>query len=461
MKDFTTGNIPKLMLTFLVPILLSNMLQAMYVLIDAIWAGRLLGSAGVAIVATGMPVIFLLSSLVAGLVIGSSILAGQAFGSRNREMLSDIISSSAIGMTILSIVLSVIGVAVCKPLLRLINTPAPLFHGAYVFLSLIIGGMTLSVWVQWFSSIMNAAGDAKTPFRILLVSLGLNAVLAPVLITGAGVFPPLGIAGSALSTITANFVAAVICLITWRNHRLSEIAPFRFKVHEATLRAIIAVGLPMALQMIIVSSSFLFILSLANKFGASVTAAFGIGSRVDQFAFLAIFAVAASISAMTAQNIGAGTIERVREIIRWGLIISIGISLAFSGAVLLMPDMIARLFTHDPTVIGLTRHYFFYVAFSYVALAVTFAYQGVLRGAGDTIGSFIMIACSMIFLRVPLCYVLSHYTGMRENGLWAGITISAAAGAIAFVMYYASGKWKERSTRIAIRTGSDTQPVIN
>lgn len=443
------------MFSFLVPLLLSNTLQALLMLIDAMWAGRLLGSTGVAIVANGMPVIFFLSSLMAGIIVGAAILAGQAFGSKNYELLSDIVSTSAISITAVSLFISVSGVAFCGLLLRVINTPAPLVQGAHTFLSLIIASLALFSLNQWFASMFNAAGDSRTPFKILSVTLVLNAVLAPVLITGAHFFPPLGIAGTALSTIISNIVGAAVYFVIWDTHHLSEVAPFRFKPHFDTLRRIIGVGFPLSLQMLIVSSSFLFILSLANGFGQTVTAGFGIGSRVDQFAFLATFAVTAAISAMTAQNIGAGRLERIPEIARWGVVFSVGIALIFSAAVMLFPNTITGLFTREPAVMFVTRNYFRVAGLSYVALAFLFAYQGVLRGAGDTFGSFIMIACSMIFLRVPLCYVLSHYTSLREVGLWLGILASAFSGAIAFYIYYASGRWKKSGSKAAYKKCDD------
>jgi putative MATE family efflux protein len=362
-------------------------------------------------------------------------------------------------MMALTFVISALGVVLCAPLLRLINTPEPLFNGTRLFLSIIIGGMFVNALVQWFFAIMNAAGDSKTPFKILVVTVILNAVLAPVLITGAGIFPPLGIAGPALSTICAHFVGAAACFFVWRNHHLSEIAPFRFRVHWETLRKMIMIGFPMALQMLIVSSSFLFILSLANKFGPSVTAAFGIGSRVDQIAFLATFAVTAAVSAMTAQNIGAGKMERIPEILRWGLLLAAGMSCFFAAAVMIFPGAITLLFTNDPSVIAVARNYFYIAGVSYLALAVTFTYQGVLRGAGDTFGSFIMIACSMIFLRVPLCYYLSHNTPLREVGLWVGITVSAIAGAAAFYFYYASGCWKKYGAKAAVPVADAPLPL--
>lgn len=462
MRDFTRGNIPKLMLAFLVPMLLTNTLQAVYMVIDMIWAGRLLGAKGVAIVATGMPVVFFLASLVSGITIGASILAGQAYGSKNHSLLTDIVSSSAIGVVAVSLAVSVLGVFLCGPLLRLINTPASLFDGANVFLSLIIASMALGALGQWFAAMLTAVGDSRTPFVVLVIMLALNAALAPVLITGAGIFPPLGIAGSALATILANAAGMGICLFVWRRHQLSKIAPLRFKVHWETLEHVIAVGFPMSLQMLVVSSSFLFILSLANRFGPEVTAAFGIGSRVDQFAFLAVFAVTAAISAMSAQNIGAGRFDRIPQITAWGAALSLGISFVFTAAVMLFPDAFTSLFTSDRAVIGIARNYFRIVAVGYLALALLFTYQGVLRGAGDTLASFFMIACSMVLLRVPLCFVLSHHTRLREMGLWAGITVSSFAGAGAFYLYYASGRWKKRGARIPMSPASaDLEPIID
>jgi putative MATE family efflux protein len=225
-----------------------------------------------------------------------------------------------------------------------------------------------------------------------------------------------------------------------------------------TIQRIIALGLPLGLQMIVVSSSFIFILSLANKFGPTITAVFGIGSRVDQFAFLAMFAVTAAISAMTAQNFGAGKLERIISVSKWGVLISAGLSLIFFTAVTVFPDSITGLFTKDLEVIRLTRNYFHYVSFSYLALAVLFTYQGVLRGVGDTITSFIIVSCSMVVLRVPICYCLSHYTPMQESGLWLGITISSTFGALTFYLYYAAGRWKRHPN--LNRVPVDTIPVV-
>lgn len=447
-KDFTKGSIPKLMISFLIPILLSNLLQAAYMLIDAFWAGRLLGSEGVAVIATGMPVVFLLSSLIGGIIFGASIMAGHAFGSRNRDSLTDIISTSAIGTTAMALFISVAGVIFCKPILLAINTPGPIFHETRVFLSIIISATVFASLGQWFAAMMTAAGDSKTPFFILVVSLVINAVLAPLLISGLWIFPKMGIAGSAVSTAAANISAAGFGLFVWRGHHLAEIAPFRLKTHMNTFKRIIEIGFPLALQMMVVSGSFLFILSLVNKFGTGLTAAFGIGSRIDHIAIFAIFAVTATISAMTAQNVGAGNFERIPGIMKTGMLLSLGFVVIYMAAVLIFPYQVAGIFTSDPSVIAKTAHYFRTVSFGYIAMAILFTYQGVMRGAGDTLASFLMIAFSMIIFRVPVCYYLSH-THLQETGIWLGMALSSFVGMVMFYFYYISGRWKEQGEKIA------------
>ena len=201
--------------------------------------------------------------------------------------------------------------------------------------------------------------------------------------------------------------------------------------------------------MLIVSSSFMFILAQANAFGPAVTAAFGIGSRVDQFVFLALFAITSAVSAMTAQNFGVERYSRIDEIARWGALMAVSIALVFCALVMLFPSAVAGLFTGDTAVHALTRHYFRAVGLSYVGLAVLFSYQGVVRGAGDTVASLLITALSMVVFRAPLCYVLSQWTPLRETGLWLGITFSSFAGAAAFYLYYLSGRWKKKGTACA------------
>jgi len=450
MKDFSSGSIPKHLLSFFIPLFLANTMQAIYMMIDAIWAGHLLGPSGVAIVSTGTPVIFFLSSLIAGVVLGAAILVGQAYGAHDFKRISNIISTSFIATIVISVFVTLIGVVGSGFILHIINTPPEIYSGAKWFLIIICAGIVFSMLVMWFASVMNAVGDSKTPMKILLLTLLINAVLAPLLILGVGILPKLGVAGSAVSTVFANIIGVFLCFLTWRKHRLSKMSPIRIEFHKDTVKKIFAVGFPLSLQLIVVSSSFLFILSLVNAFGPIATAAFGIGSRVDQFAFMASFAVGTAISAMTAQNIGACKTERVTEILHWGLVITVLIAIIFAVTVFSFSGKIVLLFTNDPGVAVIARPYFLVAGFTYIVFSILFAFQGVFRGAGATVSSLIIVSFTMIFLRVPLCYFLSHIAQLKELGLWLGIAASTSVGAFIFWIYYLKGTWLKSKKKVSV-----------
>lgn len=441
MKDFSVGSIPKHLISFFVPLFLANTMQAIYMMIDAIWAGHLLGPAGVAIVSTGTPIIFFLSSLLAGVVLGGAILVGQAYGAQNFKRIANVISTSFIATIVISVFVALVGVLGAGFILHIVNTPVEIFLEAKWFLIIICSGIIFSMLVMWFASVLNAVGDSKTPMKILLITLIINAALAPLLILGVGFLPKLGVAGSAISTVIANMVGVFLCFIAWRKHKLSKMSPICIELHKETIKKIFAVGFPLSLQLIVVSSSFLFILSLANAFGAAATAAFGIGSRVDQFAFMASFAVSTAISAMTAQNIGACKNDRVPEILRWGLIITVSIAVIFALSVFIFSGGIVYLFTNDQSVAVIAKPYFLVAGFTYIAFSILFAFQGVFRGAGATVLSLVIVSFTMILLRVPLCFFLSHIAGLKEVGLWIGIATSTVVGAFIFWIYYLKGNW--------------------
>ena len=450
MKDFSTGSIPKHLLSFFIPLFLANTMQAIYMMIDAIWAGRLLGPSGVAIVSTGTPVIFFLSSLLAGVVLGGAILVGQAYGAHDFKRIANVISTSFLATIVISFFVALVGVIGSGFILHVINTPAEIYSEARLFLIIICVGIVFSMLVMWFASAMNAVGDSKTPMTILLITLIINAVLAPLLILGVGVFPKLGVAGSAVSTVFANIIGVILCFFAWRKHRLSKMSPIRIEFHKDTVKRIFAVGFPLSLQLIVVSSSYLFILSLVNAFGPTATAAYGIGSRVDQFAFMASFAVSTAISAMTAQNIGACKNERVSEVLRWGLIMTVSIAVVFAVSVFLFSGRIVYLFTNDPGVAAIARPYFLVAGVTYLAFSILFAFQGVFRGAGATLSSLIIVSFTMIFLRVPLCFLLSHVPQLKELGLWIGIATSTSVGALTFWLMYLNGGWMKGRKKVSV-----------
>jgi putative MATE family efflux protein len=443
MRDFTQGSILRHLLVFSLPMIANNLIQAIYGVIDAFWVGRLVGHEALAAVSTAMPVIFFTASLLIGLGIAATIMTGQAYGARDNAVLSRIISNSFFGSVGITLGLTVAGIILAPLIVHLLNAPPVIEHAATVFLRISIAGFVFITITQWFAGLLSGLGDAKRPLIIQIVTIVLNIILAPIFISGVGLWKPMGVAGSAWATVVSSGVGALLVLWMYRRHAFLCSLPFSRQPDWQLLKRMFVLGVPMSLQMIVVSSSFLLIVSLVNIYGEYVTAAFGIGGRVDQFAFMTILAVCMAISSITAQNIGAGRLERVQETARWGVFISLCFGLFFFAVVNLAAHSLAGFFTTEPRVIEETVGYFRFVSFAYFGIALLFAFQGIARGAGDMVSSLLIVATGMVFLRLPLCWALSKHTHLQEKGLWLGMTLSALTGGLIFWGYYILGRWKK------------------
>ncbi len=445
MKDFTTGSIPKQLAFFAAPIVLGDMLQSVYSIIDAIWVGRLIGPNALAAVSASMPLVFFLVSFVIGLAAATVILVGQAYGAKKMDFLAKVLSNSLITTTILCVVITALSITFANPLLHLLNTPPEIQKDAHTFFIIIIGGICLTFFFNWFSGVLRGMGDSKTPLMLLSISVGLNIILVPFLIKGIGPIPPLGIAGSALATVISNFVAVLIAVFyVLKTNTFFKTFKWNFTADWQIIKKMFGLGIPISLSMIVVSLSAVLIVSLVNKFGVSVTAAYGIGLRIDQFSFLPAMSTGLAVSSMVAQNLGAGKKERVPEILKWALIISLSFGTFFFILVNIFPTFIAQAFTKDAIVAAEAVKYFKIVSFTYFTFAIMFAFQGVVRGAGDTVTMFLITAFSILIFRVPLAYGLAEHTGLKERGIWFGMLFSAGLAVILNIIYYFTGRWKNK-----------------
>ena len=444
MRNFTQGSLLKHMLIFTAPLMLTNTVQAMYATIDAMWVGKLLGASALAAVSTIMPVIFMSAALIIGLSVAATIIAGQAYGAGNLELLAKTIISSFMANIILCSIVSVLGVIFARTLLMLINVPLSIIDNSTIFMRIIFSGLIFNFITQWYAGILNGVGNSRTPAIILIISVIINACLAPVLIRGIWFIPQLGIAGSALSTIISSFVAVILCGLHFKRTMLHINKRSDYKFDKVLMKRILLLGLPIAAQMLLVSISFVLVISLVNRFGEKVTAVFGIGSRIDQFAFSIIMAVSSAVSVMSAQNIGAQFPHRARQTAYLGVALSLAVAFLFMNIVLFMPDRLTSIFVSDHSIMDMTRRYFHYTAWSYIGIAILFSFQGAVRGAGDAVSALVIVAISMIVFRIPLCYYLAEHTSLREEGLWLGILISVFIGAINFTLYFGSNRWQRK-----------------
>jgi putative MATE family efflux protein len=443
MKDFTQGNILKQLIQFSVPMLLANLLQAAYSIIDAIWVGRLIGYEAFAAVSATMPLIFFLISAIIGVTLSTNILIGQAYGAKNISYLKKVLSNSFVSTLLICILISVLSIIFTRPLLHILNTPENLKPYAHTFFVISVAGLVFTFGYNWFGAVFRGLGDSKTPLILLVYSTLLNIIFVPILILGLGPIPKLGIAGAALGTVISSFLILLAAyFFILRKHPVLNVHNWDFTPDFEIVKKIFSIGIPISFQMVIMSLSGIFIISLVNGFGPHVMAAYGIGMRLDQLSFLPAMAIGMSVSSMVAQNLGAKKHERVAEILNLSLIISVVFSLFFFVIIYGFPKTVASIFTKEQSVIAFTVEYIKIVSFTYFTFAVMFVLQGVVRGAGDTMVMLVMTFIAIIVVRYPLSLWLSK-TALKENGIWFGILASTMIGLIMNYFYYKSGRWKK------------------
>lgn len=444
--NFTEGSIPRHLIMFAIPMFLGNLLQALYNTVDSFWVGQFLGRQALAAVAVGFPIIFTLIAMVMGVTMATTTLVSQYFGAGQMDRVHRTINNSLVLLIGMGIVLSVLGVAFRDDLLRFIQAPADIMPLASTYMGIYLTGLVPTFLYNVAGAILRGLGDSRNPLRFLVYATVLNIILDPLLIFGFGPVPPQGVAGVALATVIAQTFSAVLAMgYLVRHSGLVQFTLDWWRLDREILALTFKIGIPAGMQQMLVSFSHLFIASLVNRFGSTVVAAYGVGARWDQFAFMPSMSVGMAVSALVGQNLGAGKEERVREIVKWSAFLGGGITLVVAAIVLSIPGTLVRVFTDDAAVIAAGITYLRLIAFNYVPFALMFVMGGVMRGAGDTVATFVASLLNLWGVRVPLAAYLSSQPQLGIKGVWMAMMISPYVGTTLQAIYYRSGRWKRRT----------------
>ena len=445
MQDFTKGNILKQLVSFSIPIIISEFLLTLNIIIDAVWVGRLIGPKALAAVSVSVPLIFTIFSIILGLRIAANILTGQIFGGKENSAVYVVLFNSLLLVCCVSIVVSVASALLSKQLLLLTRTPQDILQDAHAYVVIILAGLLPRAVLEWYSGVLKGLGDAKTPLWLLAFSVLLNFILAPLCIVGIGPLPAMGIAGAAMATVVSPLIAIVISypLLIRTNHFI-DFRNWRWRMDFTIMKKLSGLGGPAFAYVMTKGLSWAILTALVNQFGSPVTAAYGIGVRVDMFAFLAAFAISQAVTSMVAQNTGAYAIGRIHEILHKATKLSVALGFLVFVLVNLFPGQIASIFTPDPTIIHHTIVYLRITSWGYLLMAFSFSLQGVINGSGNT--KFLMFASfiSMVLVRILLAYFLSGVPFLKERGIWLAIIMSAFVSLLLCWNYYAKGKWLKR-----------------
>ena len=455
-RDLTSGPIGKTLLGFALPTLFSSIIQSLNGSINAIWVGRFLGEDALASTSNANLVMFLLMAFVFGFGMAATILIGQAFGRRDIDGARRVVGTAIGGFMPVAAAIAILGWIFAPDLLHLLGMPAAAMPLALSYLRVIFIAMPAILIIIVLMMGLRGAGDALTPLWFMIVAVVLDAGLNPVFILGLGPAPRLGIAGSATATVIANYVG-LIGLLTYIYRRD---LPLRLRGRElrylrpdpAILKTIVRKGLPMGLQMIVISSSALATMGLVNREGVDTTAAFGVAMQLWTYIQMPAMALSAAASAMSAQNIGAGKWERVSAITRNGILYNLIITGLLVGLLALADRPALALFLGGGSgALPIARHIQLIGTWSFLLFGVTMVLFGTVRANGAVLGPLIILAIGLYPVR--LGFALGAYNWLGADALWYSFPVSSFANMAMAIAFYLHGGW--RKTRIQIPPAAD------
>ena len=445
-RDLTTGPIGRTLLLFALPTLGSSVLQSVNGSINAIWIGRLLGERALAATTNASLVMFLLMSAVFGFGMAATILIGQAMGRRDIDDVRRVFGTAAGLFGLLSVVVVVAGWFATPAILTALRTPADAYDLALDYLRVIFVSMPTSFLSVLLSMALRGAGDSVTPLKFMALGSLLDVTLNPVLIRGLGGVPELGIAGSALATCIANTVSFLALLAyVYRQDLVVRLrgAEWRYLIPDpALLRPIVAKGVPMGLQMLVVTASALAMIGLINSYGTTTTAAYGAANQLWTYIQMPAMAVGAAVSAMAAQNIGAGRWDRVARVTRAGVLINLAMTAALIGAVALADRTALGLFLgSDATSIDLAAHINIVGSVSFLFFGVSMVLASTVRANGAVVGPLVILAVALFPVRLGIAYALQPM--LHADAIWWSFPAGTLASMAMTIAYYRYGNWRK------------------
>jgi len=445
-KDLTQGPIGKTLMVFALPTLASSILQSLNGTVNAIWVGRFLGENALAATSNANMIMFMLMSFVFGFGMAATVLIGQAFGRRDIDGARRVVGTTMGFFVFVAIAIGACGWFFSPALLKLLATPSGAAPLALAYLRVIFLAMPSILLTVLLMMALRGSGDALTPLFLMILAVVLDAGLNPVFILGLGPAPKLGIAGSATATLIANMVSfcAFLTYIYVRD------LPLRLRGKElrylkpdwAILKTIIVKGIPMGLQMIVISASALALIGLVNREGVDTTAAFGVAMQLWAYLQMPAMAFGAAVSAMVAQNIGAGRWDRVSTITRSGVIYALVVTgvLVVLLAVADRPALALFLGGHSPA-LPIARHIQLLATWSFLLMGVTMVIFGTVRANGAVIGPLIILAIGLVPVR--LGFALGAYPWLKADALWLSFPVSSFANISLAIAFYLHGGWKK------------------
>ena len=405
-NDLVTGDVKKALLRFVLPYLLSCFLQTFYGMVDLFVVGQFYASEVTTAVSIGSQVTHMLTVILVGLAMGTTVRIGRAVGAGDKKKASQAMGASIVLFSIVALVLTVLLLLVTDPVVHVMMTPAEAVADTRKYLLICFAGIPFIVAYNLISSVFRGMGDSRRPMYFVAAACVVNIFLDFLLIGGLH----MGAAGAALATICGQAVSVFLAVIVIRRRDTGfSLSRRDIRIHRGLAGDILKVGVPVAMQDGLIQVAFVVITVIANSRGLVAAASVGIVEKLISFFFLVPSAFLSSISAITAQNMGAGRPERARQSLGYGLLVTAGWGLLCCLYNQFLPETLIGLFTGDAAVLSAGASYMRAYSFDCLFAVVHFCFSGYFCGEGRSGISFLHNMASILLLRVPGAYLASIY----------------------------------------------------
>lgn len=438
----TQGTPWKHILRFAMPVLAGSLLQQLYNTVDTIVVGNYAGEDSLSAVGTTGTITFLLLAIAIGLSAGNGVVVAQFYGAKKEKEVREAASTGIILMMILGLAITGIGLLLAVVLFNnLVAVSDEIIDLTLLYSRIYVVGIIFQYGYNIFSSILRAIGDSAATLYFLLISSVINVLLDLLFVAGF----KWGVAGAAIATVIAQAVSFVAAYI----YMVKKYPVFNFKLKDfiwksEMARKTVAVGFPIALQMIIVSLGLTFIQRAVNEFGKTMTASFTVGQRIEMYLNLPCNALQTTLATYTGQNIGAGKIDRVKKGVKQAVFMSFVMSVAIAIVIFILSDDIIGLFGIGPEAANYCGAHIKAISMINFVLATYIPLFGVFQGAGHG-GVPTVVATCALGTRVFVTYLVRYTSFLGYRIIWWNGLFGFAVGCTIAWTYYLSGKWMKNA----------------
>lgn len=444
-NDLTEGSIHKHLLAFAFPLIISNIMQALYNAVDMYFAGKFMGTEGMTGVSVSGPVINVMLMFVSGFGVGASVVIAKYIAHGRENALKRAANTAVTLFMSAAVVISILGFFLTPTILRLIATPEQAFLYAAKYLRIIFCGMIFTIGYNLICALQRGFGDSKSSMYFVLVATVVNIILDYVFM---GILK-MDVSGAACATVISQGLSFFMGIVYFRRRKhVVTFSPRDLCFDTALAKEFLANGLPSAGQQVSVHFSNLCMTGMANSFGLVSAAAYGIAVKLDSFAILPCSAVNDAVASFTAQNLGAGKEKRALEGAKEGRKLAVIYVCFVFLTIFFLGGNLAGIFTDEAEVILAASGYLKIACFMYFLYALVYPYQGFLKGSGSSGFVLINSLCVQYILKIPTAFVLSHLTPLALKGIACAWIITPSFSAYTYGRYIKKGKWRKNWSKL-------------